>query len=357
LSGGERSATLAGTGKMAGSRKRNADVSGPQDIRAYRRHAEWAIVVGTAVELGVLETLAEGPVPATTLADKLGLQERGLNALLGALEVVGVVRCEPEGVLLTGSARAHFVDRDTPDYQGDSLRHWLRNIRRWANELPDIVRSGRPDDAAGVGRGPVEPAALPGFMAAMDNKPAGLIDHVADQLLAAVPDATSLLDLGGGPGTFARAFAGRGLRVTLFDRPEVIEYVGSACDLQGAAGIELRSGDFLRELPEGSWDIVLAANVTHIYSAATNAALVRRAASRLSAGGAVAGFDFIRGKDHFAALFAITMLLNTESGGTYTLEAYQGWMREAGLAGIRCATVAPDSHLVIGFRAEPRDDD
>jgi SAM-dependent methyltransferase len=343
-------ATLPASPAGEEQRRKETEVPRPEDTRAYRRHAEWALAVATAVDLGLLDELAERPGSAEDLSARLGFELRGTAALLGALEVMGVVRREAEGYRLTGSGRGHFVDAQTPDYQADSLRNWLKNVRRWAIEMPDAVRGSRADGPRDPARGPRDPASLPGFMAAMANKPPDLVESVVEAVREAAPKARTLLDLGGGPGTFARAFARGGFSVTLVDRPEVLEYVGGAYGLAEEPRIELLGGDFLEALPQGSWDVVMLANITHIYPKETNAALLRRAAGCVSRKGVLAVLDFVKGKSDFAALFAITMLLNTEGGGTYDLERYELWLEEAGLGDVRCVSVSEDTQLLIGRR-------
>jgi 2-polyprenyl-3-methyl-5-hydroxy-6-metoxy-1,4-benzoquinol methylase len=303
-------------------------------------------VAATAVELGLPEALAGETTDAAGLAARLGLEARGVTVLLGALEAMGAVRAEPDGWRLTGPARARLVDRDTPDYEADSLQHWLRNVRRWADDLPDLVRRGRPETADGPARGARTGHDLARFMAAMANKSPSSVELVAQAVRAAAPDARTLLDLGGGPGSYARGLAARGFRVTLLDRPEVIEHVSQRYGLGEMEDVELAAGDFLEALPEGRWDVVFLANVTHIYGPETNADILRRAAGRLAPGGRLAILDFVRGVSSFAPLFAVTMLLATEEGGTWTLAEYDEWLRAAGLAHVRCASVTEEVQLV-----------
>lgn len=323
---------------------------GPDELRSFRRHAEWALVVATALELGLIETLAERGGSPREVADRLSLDPRGTEVLLRSLEPLAIVRRDGQRFRLTGSGRAFLIDRDSPDYQADSLLHWLAGLRRWAAELPAAVRGSRTrgeEDPESSGTSGQRVAA---FMAAMNNKPPGLVQAVCDAVCTSAPSARSLLDLGGGPGTFARAFAGRGLAVTLLDRPEVVEHVRRSYGLEFHPGIELIQGDFLSEIPSRQWDVILLANITHIYDEATNARLIERAAARLAAGGTLAILDFVRGRADFAALFAVTMLLNTESGGTYDLPCYRTWLAGAGLRYLGCLRVSPEADLVLGRR-------
>jgi SAM-dependent methyltransferase len=322
-----------------------------KNLPAYRRGAEWALAAGTAVELGLVEELAAGPADSETLASRLGLDPRGVETLLGALQSLGGVERDEAAWRLTGGARARLVDRDTPDFEGDSLRHWMRTIRRWATELEAVVRSGgpapgreSPADGSRQGR------ELENFIAAMANRSPDRTAAVADAVRQAVPGARMLLDVGGGPGVLSRALVERGFEVTLFDRPEVIEFVAERYGLAGAGGIRLTAGDFLQDIPGGGYDVVFLSNVTHIFGPGRNRELLARAGGALAPGGTLAIVDFVRGVSEFAPLFALTMLLSTEEGGTWTLDQYGSWLREAGLEQVSCRTVLPDVQLVTAVR-------
>ncbi len=306
------------------------------------------MVAATALELDLVSALAEGPATAEALASRLDLSNRGVRILLGALEELDLVRSGPEGASLTGIGRARLLDRDTPDFEGDALRFWLRSIRRWTDGLPRAVRTGAPQ----VGPDGRSPEGLAAFMAAMANKGPRLVEAAVDACLERVPDARTVLDLGGGPGTFSRAFARRGLRAVLFDQPEVIEHVRGAYGLDGEPRVELRAGDFLDPFPEGEFDVVFIGNITHIYDEPTNARLVADAAGVLRPGGLVAILDFVRGQSPFAALFAVTMLLNSRHGGdTYDRSTYEAWLAHAGLTAARFRRLDEDRHLITAVRS------
>jgi small-conductance mechanosensitive channel len=117
------------------------------------------------------------------------------------------------------------VDEDTPDHQAGAAELWLPNTRRLLEELPEAVRTGEPvrtDQAEGADAGDVAR-----FQAAMADKDPELVERVAgrcaEACLERAPEGGRALDVGGGPGVFARALRDRGFRVTLFDTPEVID--------------------------------------------------------------------------------------------------------------------------------------
>lgn len=330
------------------------DRSGPElaDLPTYRRHADWAAVAALGHEIGVYEALADGPHPGDALARRLSADERGLEILMAALAELGAVRRDPEGWRLTGPGRARFVDEDTPDHQAGSAELWLSNTRRLLEELPAAVRTGEPartDQAEGADEGDVAR-----FQAAMADKDPELVERVARGCVEACREGAAeggrALDLGGGPGVFARALRDRGFEVTLFDTPDVIDHVADAHGLADAGGIELMAGDFGDTLPEGPFDLVLLANITHILSPEKNADLFSRLAERMSAGGVLAVLDFVRGASSFAPLFGITMLLNTREGNTYPRSDYERWASEAGLEDLRLRPADEDRHLLTARR-------
>lgn len=323
----------------------------PSDLKPFRRHAEWAVVAATAQELGIYDALADGPAGVAELADELSLAPRGVEIVLGVLEEMGLVAREPDGeVRLTGSARGHLVDPDTLDYQGDALRLWLANIREWTAALPDSVRSGTPAEEAPGAREMSDEDAMQRFQAAMANKNPELVEAVVDACLERTTGTGRMLDVGGGPGTFTRAFVRRGWKAVLMDRPQVVEHAAEAYGLKKIPEIERVGGDFLEALPEGEFDLVLLANITHIFDAETDRELLARCAERLAPGGVLAVMDFVRDVEPFAALFAVTMLLNTERGNTYSLQRYDRWLEDAGLEGVRCRTVPEERQVVTAVR-------
>lgn len=327
----------------------------PGDLKPYRRHAEWAVVAATARELGVYDALVDGPAAPDALADELDLDARGVEIVLGVLEEMGLVRAGPEGAYrLTGPARGFLVDRDTPDYMGEAVDLWLRNIREWTASLPGSVASGDPpEDALHGDEEMSDREAMESFQAAMANKNPRLVDEVVDTVVGRASGPGRVLDVGGGPGTFARAFVDRGWRAVLQDRPEVVDHVSEAYGLADLEDLELSGGDFLESLPEGRFDAVFLANITHIWDAETNRGLLARCADRLEPGGVLAVMDFVRGVEPFAALFAVTMLLNTERGNTYSLQRYEKWLEGAGLREVRCRTVSENRQVVTALRPRP----
>src|ERR671920_2155548 len=134
---------------------------------------------------------------------------------------------------------------------------------------------------------------------------------VASLLLSRLPKSAHILDVGGGPGTYAEAFVKDGARVTIHDLPEVIKLMKEHL---AAAGISAVGGDFNEGLPEGPFDAAYLGSVSHIYGPKENLTLIKRVAESLYPNGLIAIRDFVRGLSKGAALFGVNMLVNTEFG-------------------------------------------
>jgi hypothetical protein len=68
----------------------------------------------------------------------------------------------------------------------------------------------------------------------------------------------------------------------------------------------------------------------------------------LSSGELIAIRDFIRGVSKGAALFAVNMVVNTESGNTYSEEEYRGWLGAAGFEEIEVLPIPErDTYFIL----------
>jgi SAM-dependent methyltransferase len=304
-----------------------------------------AVVLGCAKQERILESIADGSRSAHEVASRLGLSSRAVRALLSALAEMGVVAEDGDGFRLLEEHRGPLLDRGHPDYAGGLVVHRFELIRKWGR-MPELLKTGSPveDDPEQEAEGTetfiysMRRLAIPGARA------------VAALLLQRLPENPHILDVGGGPGTYAEAFVEGGARVTVFDLPEVVELMKERLS---AAGISAVGGDFNEGLPEGQFDAAYLGSVSHIYGPEENLALMNRVSGALSPGGLIAIRDFIRGRSKGAALFAVNMLVNTESGNTYTEEDYRGWLGEAGFQEVEVLPIPDrDTHLILARRPQ-----
>jgi len=299
-----------------------------------------AVILGCAKREGILEAIADRSRSAEEVAKELGVNSRVMYALLSALAELRVLAEDRNKFRLLEEHRGPLLDRSHPDYAGGLVVHRFELIRKWGR-MPETLKTGSPiDDDPAQG-----PEGKETFIYSMRHLAKPGVRAVADLLLSRLPENPHILDVGGGPGTYAEAFAQGGAQVTVFDLPEVVELMSEHLD---AAGISAVGGDFNEGLSEGPFDAAYLGSVSHIYGPEENRTLIKRVAGSLSPGGLIAIRDFIRELSKGAALFGVNMVVNTEYGNTYSEEEYRGWLSAAGFEGIEVLPIPErDTYFIL----------
>jgi SAM-dependent methyltransferase len=277
------------------------------------------------------------------LAQALSVSERGLTILCRNLAMAGLLikkgRLYRNGRLAAtelnanhAAYRSHYLDLIT--------NHW----KDWTR-LTEAVRSGRPLDPDE----PEEPDYRNRFTWAMHYRTLDTAPKIAAQL--SLKGAKTLLDFGGGPGTYAMAFLEKNpaLRATVCDRPAALEVAKEiAAKHKAGARLSYLPLDLLSEDIPGSYDVIWYSNVLHIYSAEQNQAVFARARAALNPNGRLLIQDaFLHDREGLApenaSLFAVSMLLFTETGDTYTIRETAFWLRQAGFRSVRAVKMKKGS--------------
>jgi hypothetical protein len=277
---------------------------------------DWRQVILThlADSAGLFDLLPGDP---EDLADGLGLDPHSVRVVLEALTAWDVVGADEDGRFSAG-----------PALPGDAERHQLRQhaqfIGRWATDLP-----ARLPDHLNHDRSPRSPDALSGWLRSLGARANNEAPAILDRCLEAFPDATSVLDLAGGHGEYGMEAARRGLDVTLFDLPAVIDIVAD-WPLVAASGVTLRPGDAFTDDLGGPYDLILCFGFSHTQPGHRIAGLFGRIAQVTAPGGGIAINTFVRAESDVARLFAIQMLVAGNGGDTHRLDDYRRWLADAG---------------------------
>jgi len=186
------------------------------------------------------------------------------------------------------------------------------------------------------------------FIEAMSQYAQESTTEIAEYCLQGLNTEPDVLDIGGGPLTIARAFARKGAKVTILDLPEVVEMMEPEID--PGLSIKMVKGDFTVSLPEGPFDLAYLGNICHIFGEKENSKLFKDVAGKLSNGGRIVINDFIRGTGPDSAIFAVNMLVNTDSGGTWTYEQYKTWLEDAGFSVSPFSTIG-DNQLIKAHKS------
>jgi predicted O-methyltransferase YrrM len=153
---------------------------------------------------------------------------------------------------------------------------------------------------------------------------------------------THLLDLGGGPGTWAIHFCleNPGLRATVFDLPSTRPFAEKTIAQFGLSDrIEFKEGDYLKDEIKGRYDVAWLSQVLHSEGPDLCRRMIRKGASVLEPGGLIFVHEFILNNDLagplHSALFSLNMLAVTRSGRSYSEEQIMEMLRDAGAMDLR----------------------
>jgi SAM-dependent methyltransferase len=304
--------------------------------------ADWreVLIALAALETGLLEAFAPAREPADA-ARTAGLDPRAVRIVAAALADLGYLAGDGEGRLALAPAGAALVapGADGADVSGGL--HLEARAMRSHLALPSALRTGRPADDVSAG----DPETLDRFMRAMRH----IAAPRAPVSVAAVgrpPEGGRLLDVGGAPGTYARAFAGAGWKVTVLDLPDALAVAGAGLE---AAGIATVAGDATVALPQGPWDAVYLGNLVHLFGPDAAAALVARAGAALRRGGLLAVQEVLGDASPQGPGFGVMMLVSTPGGDAYPEARYREWMAAAGCPVERVVPLEEGwHHLMLG---------
>ena len=297
-------------------------------------------VILTALEMNLFTTVGTKSWTVPDLSKAMGVSERGLDIVCRVLASAGLL-VKIKNQYRNSRLGATELNATSPSYRGAYLDLLRNGWNHWSH-LSDSVRSGKEiDDEAP----PDDPVYRRQFTWAMHQRSIDAAADVARQV--PMKRASTLLDLGGGPGTYAMAFLERnpGLTATVCDRGPALDVAREIATLRKCGGrLSYLPLNFMQEAVPGHFDVVWYSNVLHIYSPEENQALFRRLRSCLVHGGRLIVHDaFLLDrlglKPLEVNLFAVTMLLCTEHGNTYSLSAVVQWLRDAGFRRVRRLTL------------------
>jgi len=290
-------------------------------------------VIAAAADLDIWSLLDNQALTAEEMARQMQADLRASSILLDAVTSLGFL-VKDQGRYHIPEALRPLLRADAPQTVLPMLLHVSCLIRGWS-QLASTVRSGEPAPYIPSIRGPEADRAT--FVAAMH----AVFAPIADGLVAGLKPLSfhHLLDVGGASGTWTLAF----LRIvpeakaTIFDLRDAIVQTRERIDRTPfARRIALVGGDFYAdELPSGA-DFAWVSNIIHQHSQQHNRDLFAKVCRALEPGGRIAINDAVMQPDRTqpreGALFAVNMLVETDTGGTFTFDEISADLQSAGFA-------------------------
>jgi len=288
-----------------------------------------------AIETGVFACLHDAhDATAADVAARCHLSPRGVCLLLDACVALGLLAKTGDRYANAPAAERALV----PGAPQDLTRaiRYNRDVYAAWGRLPELVRSGRPVESPALHLGD-DPERTRRFVLAMHGRALGIGRSVVPLLDLA--GCRRLLDLAGGPGTYAvlMAQANPELACTVLDLPPVVAVADELIAQAGITGrVRTLAGDYhTTPFPDGQ-DAVTIFGALHQESPDAIRSILRRAAAALNPGGRIFILDLMTDATHtrpaFSALFALNMALTTENGWVFSDRELCAWLDDAGFA-------------------------
>ena len=227
-----------------------------------------------AVKLGIFTHIGERLVTADELAQRLAGDPRATAMLLDALCAMQLLKKSESGYRNSEAAQKLLVKSST-DYVGHMIMHHHHLVESWMR-LDEAVLSGT---AVPPSMPPDENERREAFLMGMYTIAMGTAPGLVPTL--DLSGRTRLLDLGGGPGTWAIHFCKHnpGLSATVFDLPTTRPFAEKTIAQYGLSDrIEFQPGDFHSQEIESGYDLVWMSQILHGECPADGEKIVAKAA-------------------------------------------------------------------------------
>ncbi|MBJ6750320.1 methyltransferase [Geomonas anaerohicana] len=288
------------------------------------------------VKLNIFTPLASTPMTTVELAGALNCDARALAMLLDALAALGLLK--KEGRLYAATPfTAKFLSRTSPDYLGHIIMHHHHLVAGWSR-LDEAVKTGQPVRER-VSHEDVE-SSRESFLMGMFNLAMLLAPKIVPQI--DLQGRRRLLDLGGGPGTYAIHFCLHNpqLDAVICDLPTTRSFAEqTVARFELSDRIGFVAADFEQDdLPEG-FDVAWLSHVLHGIGPDACVRVLKKAVQALEHGGLVLIQEFIlddkKDAPVFPALFSLNMLLGTPEGQAYSQGELFDMLEQAGATDVR----------------------
>ena len=303
-----------------------------------------------ANEIGLFSQLAGRTAGLDELAQRTGVERTRVRILADAMVTLGFLERHGGEYKNAPVAEEFLCGAGAADMR-PFLRFWNHlSYPMWTN-LEAAVRTGEAQTTLN----------LSDDLQRIFSEGVQAIQAVPSQALPAVYDFerhSKLLDIGGGTGSWLSAVLDRygDLTGTLFELPSAANVAQqNLSSAPVAKRVEVIAGDFFTDpLPEGH-DVVLIANVVHLFSPERNRMLFRSARQSVADGARLLLADFWTDETHtdppFAALMAGEFLMFTGEGDVYSEDEAREWLEETGWTMIERKPLAGPQSLIVAEAA------
>lgn len=304
----------------------------------------------TANRIGLFEAIGNQVRTAAEVAAGLGTDARGTELLLNACASLDLLEKGDDGYRCSALGKA-FLLPGTQTYMGDAVRYCDDLYSTWGG-LEGTVRDAEPALTASSYLGDDEQRTR-NFVYGMHNRALGIGQALVE--LVDLGECRTLLDVGGGPGTYSALFAARypGLSARVLELAGVIPIAREIlASMPAGDRVEMVEGDYKKSAFPAPVDAVLMSGMFHRETERQCRELIANADAALAVGGRMVICDIFAdaggASPPFAALFGLTMLLTAPDGTVHADADVADWMRDQGLTAVEILHFPPPMpHRVV----------
>jgi predicted O-methyltransferase YrrM len=303
-----------------------------------------------AVKLDVFTAIGDECRSAAEITQKLGGAQRGVERLLNALVAMELL-VKIDGKFANTPSGKTLLSKDSSKYLGYIIMHHHHLVQSWA-QLDQALKSGAPVRTRATFK---DDQRRESFLMGMFNMAMNLAPRLVPFIDLSARN--HLLDLGGGPGTYAIHFCRHnpGLKATVFDLPTTRPFAEKTIKQFNLSDrITFLDGNYLEDQIAGKYDVAWLSHILHGEGPEECRMIIKKAVDALETGGLIIVHEFILNNSMdgplFPTLFSLNMLLGTSSGQAYSEEQIADMLKRAGIRDIRRLSVQTpnDSGIMIG---------
>jgi len=307
-------------------------------------------VLHAAVKLDVFTVIGDGQLTGSEISRQLNATQRGAERLLDALVAMELL-VKVNGIYANSPSAQTFLSNNSAQYIGHIIMHHHHLMESWS-KLDQAVQSGMPVRSRSSF---TKEEWRESFLMGMFNLAMGLAPQLVPQIDLSA--RKNLLDLGGGPGTYAIHFClnNPGLRAGVYDLPTTRPFAEKIIKQFNLSDrIDFIDGNYLTDPVEGHYDVAWLSHILHGEGPEGCRMIIQKAVDALEPQGTIIIHEFILNNSMdgplFPALFSLNMLLGTDSGQSYSELQLTDMLRAAGINNIRRIPLnSPnDSSLLVG---------
>src|SRR5437868_13799966 len=315
------------------------------------------LIISAGVSNKVFDALEDGAKTPEQVAEETGASARALGILMNALVGLDLLKKDRlERYSLTPESAAFLLSNKPGTHAGFFGTIAPQLISRWVR-LSDIVREGRPAVAVNQETEGTEFfSQLVENIIPMSYPPAQTLgDHLQ---LAKTKDEIRVLDLAAGSGIWGIALAEKSPRVyvTAVDWAGMIPTTKRITQKFGVSDrFNYIEGDVLKANFGGGYEIATLGHILHSEGEERSRQLLKKTAPALKGGATLAIGEWLVNDERTEPLnglmFAVNMLVNTESGDTFSFNDIKRWLEEAGFKNARTLEAPGPSPLVLATKS------